>query len=298
MQNVLTFDLEEYFHVSAYADSVRLTDWDSYPSRIEESTDRILELLEKHQCRATFFVLGWVAEKKPKVVARVASAGHEIACHSLLHRRIFGITPDEFFADTRRAKSIIEDVTGKEVLGYRAPSFSITPACTWALEILIEAGFQYDSSIYPVRHPSYGIPHAPRTPFWVRTASGQILEFPMTVIDLAGYRSPLAGGAYLRALPYSYTRWAMRYLNEREDRFVCVYVHPWELDAGQPVLPGRPTTHLRHRLGLRSLDKKLNQLMSDFEFCPFRPWVDLMLHSAGQNLDFLDVAQLVGSSGS
>jgi polysaccharide deacetylase family protein (PEP-CTERM system associated) len=269
MLNFLTFDLEEYFHVSAYADHVDQTDWASYPSRVAESTDRILELLDQNRCLATFFVLGWVAEEKPEVVRRVAKAGHEIACHSLLHRRVYELTAEQFRNDTRRAKSVIEDVSGRQVIGYRAPSFSVTAASIWALEILVEEGFRYDSSIYPVEHPSYGMPKAPRTPFWIQTPSGPILEFPLTTLELAGRRSPVAGGAYLRMLPYLYTKWAVGYLNQRENSSVCVYVHPWEIDAGQPRLPGKMSSHLRHRMGLRSLERKLDRLIHEFPFATF-----------------------------
>ena len=268
MRNALTFDLEEYFHVSAYADHVQPIDWNSFPSRVAESTDRILQMLDLHQLHATFFVLGWLAEKKPDVIRRVSAAGHEIACHSFFHRRVFEMSPAEFREDTRRAKAVIEDVTGKQVLGYRAPSFSITAESTWAFEILAEAGFRYDSSIYPIDHPCYGMPNAPRALFRIETANGPILECPLTVLELAGFRSPIAGGAYLRALPYAYTRWGLRYLNEREKRFGCVYVHPWEIDPGQMRMKGGMTSHVRHRLGLRRLEKKLDRLMGDFEFCP------------------------------
>jgi polysaccharide deacetylase family protein (PEP-CTERM system associated) len=268
MQNALTFDLEEYFHVSAYADHVGPADWNSFPSRIAESTERILQMLDDHRIHATFFVLGWLAEKKPELIGRLSAAGHEIACHSFLHRPVFEMSRTEFREDTRRAKAVIEAVTGKQVLGYRAPSFSITTESTWAFEILAEAGFRYDSSIYPVDHPCYGMPNAPRALFRIETANGPILEFPLTVLELAGFRSPIAGGAYLRALPYAYTRWGLRYLNEREERSACVYVHPWEIDPGQMRMKGRMTSYVRQRLGLRRLEKKLDRLMEDFEFCP------------------------------
>ena len=274
MQNALTVDLEEYFHVSAYAKNIRPQDWSSFPSRVSESTDQILALLDHHSRKATFFVLGWVAETSPEVVRRVATAGHEIACHSHLHRRVFELTPDQFREDTRRAKSLIEEVSGKRVLGYRAPSFSINSKSMWALEILVEAGFQYDSSIFPVKHPSYGVPEAPRSPFGIRTPSGTILEYPMTVLEFSGRRAPLAGGAYLRALPYFYTRWAIGYLNAFEHRSACVYLHPWELDADQPLMKGSLTSRLRHRLGLRGTKRKLGKLLGDFEFCPLGALVE------------------------
>jgi len=268
MKNALTFDLEEYFHVSAYSDRLRPEDWDSFPSRVSESMDWILEMLAIHDCRATFFVLGWLAQRRPEIVRRVSAAGHEIACHSFLHRRVFQMTQQEFREDTLQAKAIIEDIIGRKVVGYRAPSFSITRNSLWAFDALIEAGFQYDSSIYPVEHPSYGMPNAPRTPFCVKTDSGSILEFPMSALEFGGRRSPFAGGAYLRALPYFFTRWGVRYLNECEKRFACVYVHPWEIDPGQERLRGPLTSHLRHRLGLGGLKKKLRRLMGDFQFCP------------------------------
>jgi polysaccharide deacetylase family protein (PEP-CTERM system associated) len=296
MQNALTIDLEDYFHVSAYADGVRPQDWDSFPSRVAQTTDRLLQLLDRHKFRATFFVLGWVAEKKPELVARVASAGHEIACHSFWHRRVFDLSPREFREDTLRAKRVIEDVTGKQVVGYRAPSFSVTAASTWALDILVETGFQYDSSIYPVEHPSYGMPAAPRDPFWIKTPSGPILEFPMTTLQVAGRRSPVAGGAYLRLLPYVYTRWAVNYLNRIESRPACVYLHPWELDAAQPVLPGRMSSHLRHRFGLRGLGKKLDRLLSDFTFVPLGNLVAEINSTPDGLTDSLGIDRLSDSS--
>jgi polysaccharide deacetylase family protein (PEP-CTERM system associated) len=268
MKNALTVDLEDYFHVSAYAGKVRMEEWDSYPSRVAQNTDRLLALLAEHNCLATFFVLGWVAEKKAEVVARVAAAGHEIACHSLLHRRIFDLTPQEFREDTRRAKAVIEDATGKQVVGYRAPSFSVTQKSYWALEILAEEGFQYDSSIFPVEHPSYGIPDAPRTPYWIKTASGRILEFPMPTLAIGSKRSPIGGGAYLRLLPYSYTLWAIRYLNQHENSPVCVYIHPWELDPEQPRMGGTVSARARHYFGLQGTERKLRKLVRDVEFCP------------------------------
>ena len=268
MRNALTVDLEDYFHVSAYAGRVRLEDWDNYPSRVAQNTDRLLKILDQHACRATFFVLGWVAEKKPALVARVAAAGHEIACHSLLHRRVFDLTPQEFREDTRRAKAVIEDASGKHVVGYRAPSFSITKKSAWALDILADEGFQYDSSVFPVEHPSYGVPMAPRSPCWIDTPSGRILEFPMPTLTIGSRRSPIGGGAYFRLLPYRYTLWSMRYLNRQENFPVCVYIHPWELDPEQPRMGGNFSARVRQYFGLRGTESKLKKLLRDFEFCP------------------------------
>jgi polysaccharide deacetylase family protein (PEP-CTERM system associated) len=268
MRNALSIDLEEYFQVSAYADRVSFDDWDAYPSRVAENTDRILALLEEHHCKATFFVLGWVAQKHPKIVARVAGYGHEIACHSLLHRRVFDLTSREFREDTRKAKSIIEDASGMPVLGYRAPSFSITSNSTWAFEILVEEGFRYDSSIFPIEHPSYGIAGAPRAVFKVETPSGPILEFPMPTLCFGSLRSPIGGGAYLRLLPYLYTLWAIRYINRSEKNPICVYFHPWELDPDQPRMNGDVTARMRHYFGMRTMETKLRRLLSDFRFGP------------------------------
>jgi polysaccharide deacetylase family protein (PEP-CTERM system associated) len=266
MKNALTIDLEDYFHVGAYSGRVKLEEWDSYPSRVAQNTDRLLELFAANNCKATFFVLGWVAEKKPEVVARVAAAGHEIGCHSFFHRRVFDLTPQEFREDTRRAKAVIEDVTGQQMLGYRAPNFSVTPKSTWALEILVQEGFTYDSSIFPVKHPSYGMPNAPRMPFWVDTPSGRILEFPMSTVAVGSSRSPIGGGAYLRLLPYVYTRWAIEYLNRSENSPVCVYLHPWELDPEQPHMGGSISARTRHYFGLRGTENKLRKLLGDVEF--------------------------------
>jgi len=274
MKNALTVDLEDYFHVSAYAGKVRLEEWDSCPSRVAQNTDRLLELLSLHNCKATFFVLGWVAENKPEVVARVAAAGHEIACHSLLHRRIFDLSPQEFREDTHRAKAVIEDATGKQVVGYRAPSFSVTKKSSWALEILAQEGFQYDSSIFPIEHPSYGIPDAPRTPYWIDTPSGRILEFPMATLAIGSMRSPIAGGASLRLLPYRFTLWSIRHLNEQEHFPVCVYIHPRELDPQQPRMGGSLSARARHYFGLQGTEAKLKKLMRDVEFCPLTSLID------------------------
>jgi len=273
MYNVLTVDLEDYFHVSAYERQVKREEWDTYPSRVEQNVNRLLELLKQHNHKATFFVLGWVAERKPEVVARVAAAGHEIACHSFFHRRVFDLAPQEFREDTRRAKAAIESAAGTKILGYRAPSFSITRKSIWALDILAEEGFQYDSSIFPVEHPSYGIPDAPRTPYWINTLSGRILEYPMPTLAIGSMRSPIGGGAYLRLLPYRFTRWAIGHLNQSEASAACVYIHPWELDPEQPRLGGSPSARLRQYFGLHGTETKIKKLLEDFQFCPMGRFV-------------------------
>jgi polysaccharide deacetylase family protein (PEP-CTERM system associated) len=286
VKNALTIDLEDYYHVSAFRRELLAQDWDLQQSRLERNADRLLDLLDEKGCKATFFTLGWVAENYPHVVRRVAERGHEIACHSLLHRIVYEMTPREFREDTRRAKQLLEDVSGSSVRGYRAPSFSITRDSLWALNILVELGFTYDSSIFPVQHPNYGIPGVLRTPFRLNLPNGPIIEFPMTTLEFAGQRSPFGGGAYLRLLPYWYTRWGIRFLNLRENSSVCVYLHPWEIDHEQPRVSASLTSRIRHYVGLKSTEKKLRRLIRDFEFCPLNTltsavWPGVFLHKIG-----------------
>jgi polysaccharide deacetylase family protein (PEP-CTERM system associated) len=268
MRNALTFDVEDYFHVSAFANNVSRASWDNLPSRVEANTQRILDLLAEAGSSATFFTLGWVALRFPRIVRAIADAGHEVACHSDEHRRVFDLSPQEFREDTVRAKRVLEDASGQQVKGYRAPSFSITQRSLWALNILVELGFEYDSSIFPVDHPNYGMPRVSRFPFRVKTAAGSLAEFPMATIRLGGRRSPFAGGAYLRFLPYSYTRWGIRYVNLVESKPICVYLHPWELDPDQPRLNSGLTATIRHYVGLRGTIQKLKKLLAEFEFAP------------------------------
>jgi polysaccharide deacetylase family protein (PEP-CTERM system associated) len=268
MQNALTFDLEEYFQVSAFADQVARENWNNLTSRVQRTTENLLELLAAHNCSATFFTLGWLAKKYPHLVRKIAEFGHEIGCHSLEHRLVYQMKPAEFREDTREAKELLENASGHHVRGYRAPSFSITTESFWAFQVLAELGFTYDSSIFPVRHPNYGIPEAPRFPFLIQTSKGNVLEFPLPTVTLRNWHSPIGGGAYLRVLPYWYTRWGLRYINEREARAICVYLHPWELDADQPRMQGSLTSRLRHYMGLRGAEQKLRRLLNDFEFVP------------------------------
>jgi polysaccharide deacetylase family protein (PEP-CTERM system associated) len=266
MKNVVSFDVEDYFHVGAFASSINRSQWTTLPSRVEANTDKILEMLAKNGTLGTFFVLGWVAEHFPGLVQRIAAAGHEIACHSQEHHRVFELSPAEFRSDTLEAKKSIENACGVQVRGYRAPSFSITHNSLWALEILAELGFEYDSSIFPVEHPNYGMPAVPRFPFVINTKAGPLVEFPLTTVEIGGSRSPLSGGAYLRILPYWYMRWGFGYVNGKENQPFCLYLHPWELDSEQPRMSGRPTSRLRHYIGLRGTENKLARLLKDFEF--------------------------------
>ncbi len=266
MLNALTIDLEDYYQVTAFADQSRAEEWQSHESHVEKNTDKVLGILAASNCSATFFSLGWVAENYPKLIRRIAEAGHEIACHSNQHRLVYSMTPEEFREDTRKAKEILEDAGGVPVLGYRAPSFSITRDSQWAFEILAQLGFTYDSSIFPVKHLNYGIPNAPRIPFRVKTRYGPLIEFPLPTLALGNARSPFGGGAYLRLLPYSFTRWGIRYINDQEHRSVCVYLHPWELDTEQPRMVGSFTARARHYFGLKGTEAKLRRLLNEFRF--------------------------------
>jgi polysaccharide deacetylase family protein (PEP-CTERM system associated) len=295
MKNALSFDLEDYYHVNAF-ESANRDNWGEFTSRVVQSTQRVLELLDEAGCKATFFTLGWVAENYPELIREIAERGHEVACHSDKHRRIFEMTAEEFRDDTRVAKERLEQIIGRKIIGYRAPSFSITKESLWAFEILAEMGFRYDSSIFPVDHPNYGMARGPRRPFRVPTSRGTIVEFPMPTLELGGARSPFGGGAYLRLLPYWYTRWGIRFLNEREGQPACVYVHPWEIDTGQPRMKGSVTARIRHYMGLRGLENKLRGLLRDFEFQTMGTLIDEMERQSttttGNDLPEIPLARL------
>jgi polysaccharide deacetylase family protein (PEP-CTERM system associated) len=274
MKNALTIDLEDYYQVSAFSETFVVDQWDNYPSRVEHNTAKLLSILDEGNARATFFTLGWVARKYPKLIKEIADRHHEVACHSNVHRSVYAMSADEFREDTLEAKKLLEDIIGAPVLGYRAPSFSITRNSLWAYEILIELGFSYDSSVFPIKHPNYGWPRAPRFPFMIRTTGGSILEFPMPTLQLAGVRAPIGGGAYLRLLPYWFTRWALRYINEGEERSASVYLHPWELDSEQPRMQGSVSARLRHYFGLKGAEAKLRRMLLDFEVQPMNSLID------------------------
>jgi polysaccharide deacetylase family protein (PEP-CTERM system associated) len=263
--NALTVDVEDYFHVTAFEGRVRRADWDYYPSRVAANTRRILDLLDAGAVRATFFVLGWVAERQPALVRAIAAAGHEIGCHSYWHRLIYQQTPEEFRADLRRARDVLQDALGRPVTAYRAPSFSITRQSQWALDVLIEEGFTVDSSVYPTFHDRYGIPDAPPGPHQVVRPAGALWELPLAVYRRGGYPLPVGGGGYFRLYPYWLTRHCLRALNAAGRPFVA-YLHPWELDPEQPRLPGGLLKQFRHRVGLRRTAGRLGRLVRDFRF--------------------------------
>jgi polysaccharide deacetylase family protein (PEP-CTERM system associated) len=267
MKNALTIDVEEYFHPAEVQAGLGDRAWTSLPYRVEAQVDRIMELLDQHDVTATFFVLGWVAEHQPKVVRSIAAAGHELACHSYAHRLVYKMTPDEFRADTRRAVAAIEDASGVRPVAYRAPSYSITSTSLWALDTLVECGFRYDSSVYPISHDRYGIPGFSRHACVLETGKGPIMEIPPATVQVGRDGvAPIGGGGYLRLLPYRYTAAGIRRVNKTEGTPVCIYFHPWEIDPDQPKLATGMVSRLRTYTGLRTMIAKLEWLLSEFEF--------------------------------
>jgi polysaccharide deacetylase family protein (PEP-CTERM system associated) len=267
MLNALTIDVEEYFHPTEVQSRVDPSQWHTLPWRVSDQISEVLELLDRKGVKATFFVLGWVAEHQPWVVRAIAAAGHEIACHSYAHRLIYDLSPAEFRADTLRAVAAIEDACSVTPVAYRAPSYSVTERSLWALDILAECGFSLDSSIYPIAHDRYGIAGFDRHAQTINTPSGPIREVPAATVRLSANRvSPVGGGAYLRLLPYQYTAAGIRRVNTEENQPVCIYFHPWELDPGVPRIADTLVSKLRTYGGLQGMKNKLERLLSDFHF--------------------------------
>ncbi len=268
--NALTVDVEDYYQVESFTNIVSREDWGSWESRVERNTHRLLDLFARHKARGTFFILGWVAERHPQLAREIVGAGHEIACHGYDHQFILNQRREEFRADVRRAKLLLEDITGEAVEGYRAPTYSIMKETLWALDILIEEGFRYDSSIFPVRHDRYGVPGAKRFPYVLYCKSGELIEFPPSTVRIAGQNLPMAGGGYFRLLPYPVFRWGVRRINRREGQPAIFMVHAWEVDPDQPVLPGTRFNVWRHRNNLNLTESRLERLLQDFRFASVR----------------------------
>jgi polysaccharide deacetylase family protein (PEP-CTERM system associated) len=266
--NAMTIDVEDYFQVSAFEDVVRRADWDSFERRVVANTRRLLDLFERAEVRATFFVLGWVADREPALVRAIVAAGHELASHGYAHRLIYQQEPAAFRDDIRRAKALLEQIGGVAIRGYRAPSFSVTPRSRWALDVLLEEGYTYDASIFPIRHDRYGMPGAPRHPYIERTSRGAIAEAPATTVALGPMTMPAAGGGYFRIFPYAFTRWAIRRVNEQEHRPAIVYLHPWEVDPAQPRLRAGRVSRFRHYTNLHRTEPRIDRLIKDFTFAP------------------------------
>ena len=268
--NVISFDVEEYFMVSAFSSRVRFEEWPSFESRLDGNLDRVLDILEEQCVQATFFVLGWIGETNPGAVRRIVSRGHEIASHGYRHSLVYDMDADTFREDIRKAKRILEDLTGAPVFGYRAPSFSITKRSLWALDILVEEGFLYDSSIYPVRHDRYGYPGFSRVPVTMKTDTGVIFEVPLPSFRFAGINVPFAGGGYFRHFPLWFTEWGISMVNHQEGERVVVYLHPWELDPEQPHIPCGALTRLRHYRNLHKTESRLRTILRRHRFSSFR----------------------------
>jgi polysaccharide deacetylase family protein (PEP-CTERM system associated) len=274
----MTIDVEDYFHVSVFDGVVPRERWATFESRVCANTDRLIEIFAEQGVRATFFVLGWVGERFPELVQRLAAAGHEIASHGYAHRLIYDQTRPAFREDVRRSKAALEAAAGCRVDGYRAPSYSITPRSLWALDVLIEEGYRYDSSIFPVHHDRYGIPLSPRHPYVISREPGSIVELPGSTVRVGPLNLPVGGGGYFRILPYAWTRWGIGRLNAVEQRPAVFYLHPWEIDPDQPRLPASRLGRFRHYRNLADTEGRLRQLLTDFRFSTMR----VVFQEAGQ----------------
>jgi len=278
--NAMTVDVEDYFQVSAFDRVVSRASWGERESRVVGNTQRLLELFDQSGVRATFFVLGWVADRAPELVRQIAAAGHAIACHGYNHQLLYTLTPKQFREDVREAKRALEQIAGCPVVGYRAPSYSVTSSTLWALDILIEEGYLYDASIFPVHHDRYGIPDAARHRHMMKRPAGALLEIPASTVRLGGVNLPIAGGGYFRLLPYAWTRWGIRHVNRVEREPVIFYLHPWEIDPGQPRLPVGRAARMRHYGGIARTADRLQRLLGDFRFDSIESALNLRLYLA------------------
>ena len=262
--NALTIDVEDYFQVSAFAPHIDRSTWDARECRVERNVDRILEMLSANRTKATFFTLGWLADRYPQLIRRIVREGHELASHGYGHERASALTREAFFDDINRAKSILEDLCAVEVKGYRAPSFSIGQGNLWAFDCLVRAGYRYSSSIYPIRHDHYGMPDSPRHAYQVRPG---LIEVPITTLRIFNQNFPSGGGGYFRLLPYQVSRWMLNRVNIGERQSVVFYFHPWEIDAEQPRIPGiSGKTRFRHYVNIDRMEGRLKQLLLDFKW--------------------------------
>ena len=266
IRNALTVDVEDYFHVSAFSGSIDQQDWGSHPLRVDDNTRRLLDIFDEYNVKATFFVLGWVAERTGSLIREIADRGHEVACHGYSHQLVYNQTPDVFKGETIRSKKILEDIIQSGVRGYRAASYSITDRSVWALDILAEAGFDYDSSIFPIRHDRYGMPDAPKSPYRMKTPAGHdLIEFPLSTAKIFQYRLPVAGGGYFRLYPYWLSKAGLNQINSQKKPFIF-YLHPWEIDPGQPRINASWFARFRHYNNLEKCETRLRALLNDFSF--------------------------------
>ena len=266
IQNALTVDVEDYFQVSAFAKSVNQNDWDNYPLRVEKNTQRLMDVFDEAQVKATFFVLGWVADRNRGLIKEIAQRGHEVASHGYSHQLIYNQSQEVFREETIRSKLLLEDIVQAPVRGYRAASYSITRDSLWALDVLAEAGFDYDSSIFPIRHDRYGIPDAKEIPHILKTPQGHsLVEFPLSTAKIFNYKLPVAGGGYFRLYPYALTYAGLRQVNSRQQPFIF-YLHPWEIDPDQPNVETGWFSRFRHYNNLEKCEPRLQRLIKDFQF--------------------------------
>jgi polysaccharide deacetylase family protein (PEP-CTERM system associated) len=266
--HAMTVDVEDYYHVAAFAKVIKPSEWEQWPSRVEANTDKLLQLFDDANIRITFFILGWVAERYPDLVRRIHAQGHEIASHGYSHQLIYTQTPDVFRAETAKSKQILEDLTQTPITGYRAASYSITRKSLWALDILAELGFTWDSSIFPTRHDNYGIPGSPEEPYTIITTNGAALtEFPLTTAKVAGQAIPAAGGGYFRQYPYALSRWLFERASLGQTKPQIFYLHPWEIDPDQPRVPNASWfSNFRHYTNLHRCLPRLQRMIKDFQF--------------------------------
>lgn len=280
--NAASIDVEEHFQVSGFESVVRRGTWESFRSRVEDNTLRLLDLFDEVGVKATFFVLGWVGHKYPGLVRRIADRGHEVASHGYSHELVYNQKPADFRRETLLSRRILQDASSQQVVGYRAASFSITNRNLWALDVLVDVGFTYDSSLFPVRHDRYGIPGAPRRIHELRTpGGGTLVEVPPSTVIVAGAVLPVAGGGYLRLYPAFVTHWAIERLNRKEGMPAVLYVHPWEFDVSQERIRAPVVSRFRHYYGLNSTERKLRGLMSRFRFGPVSEVIRLTLGAEG-----------------
>jgi polysaccharide deacetylase family protein (PEP-CTERM system associated) len=277
--NAMTVDVEDYFHVSVFDGLVPRHAWEGMESRVCANTERLLVIFEEAGIQATFFVLGWVAERFPWLVHAIADAGHEIASHGYGHRLVYDLTPEAFREDVRRAKDLLESTGGKPVYGYRAPSYSVTSRSLWALDVLIEEGYRYDTSIFPIHHDRYGIPTSPRHPY-VLSREGDLVEAPASTVRWGPFNLPIGGGGYFRILPYAWTSWGIKRLNEVEGTPAIFYLHPWEIDPEQPRLTAPALGQFRHYFNLGRTEARLRSLIREFPFSTMTALLDSLIDDA------------------
>ena len=265
LPNAMTVDVEDYFQVSAFENTIARSDWENMPARLPRNIDKILEMFDRAGVKGTFFTLGWVCQEFPEIVRSIAAAGHEIASHGFEHSRVGTFSQEEFFADVEGTRKRLEDVSGTQVIGYRAPSFSIGQRTIWAHDVLAEAGYTYSSSVFPIQHDHYGLPDAPRFPF--RSSETGVLEIPMSSVTSMGRNWPCSGGGFFRLLPVTYSKWALTRINRKEQMPAVFYFHPWELDPDQPRVKGiSGRARFRHYVNLDKFESRLSQMLQNFQW--------------------------------